>query len=224
LNYEVQLKPFAADFLFIAGRPEFLRVDSPLLIRTASDTFRLGVRTTETLRYGVYSYLEEAAGEAPVNVPSLAPERRRVYLSLPAVGAGLSDLTARPPQAAQPIWRSAGNRNFLKRNYAYSLELRDVSGRPLAYFLFDRKAGHCEYFASSMAVMLRLAGIPSRVVTGFQGSIYNPISGWHIVRAADAHSWVEAHLGGLGWTTFDPTPPGLLSAAAGALVPPRPFP
>ena len=77
---------------------------------------------------------------------------------------------------------------------------------PLAYFLFERKKGHCEYFASSMAVMLRTLGIPSRVVTGFQSGVYNPMTGWQVIRASDAHSWVEAWIDGRGWTTFDPTP------------------
>ena len=57
-----------------------------------------------------------------------------------------------------------------------------------------------------MAVMLRTLGIPSRVATGFAGGVLNPVSGWYIVRASDAHSWVEAYLPGRGWTTFDPTP------------------
>ena len=72
--------------------------------------------------------------------------------------------------------------------------------------LFERKKGHCEYFASSMAVMLRTLGIPSRVVTGFQSGVYNPMTGWQVIRASDAHSWVEAWIEGRGWTTFDPTP------------------
>jgi len=55
--------------------------------------------------------------------------------------------------------------------------------------------------------MLRVIGIPSRVVTGFQSGIYNPISGTQLIRTSDAHSWVEAWLPGRGWTTFDPTPP-----------------
>ena len=77
---------------------------------------------------------------------------------------------------------------------------------PLANFLFDRRKGHCEYFASAMAVMLRTVGIPSRVVTGFASGVYNPLTGWQVVRASDAHSWVEAWIAGRGWRTYDPTP------------------
>ena len=107
-------------------------------------------------------------------------------------------------------------------DYGYTLELLSKPvDDPLAYFLFERKKGHCEYFASSMAVMLRTLGIPSRVVTGFQSGVYNPMTGWQVIRASDAHSWVEAWIEGRGWTTFDPTPfdtsggePGLMSRLA----------
>src|SRR6185369_17080850 len=60
---------------------------------------------------------------------------------------------------------------------------------------------------SSMAVMLRSIGIPARLATGFQSGVYNPVSDLWLVRASDAHSWVEAWIPGRGWTTFDPTPP-----------------
>jgi len=73
----------------------------------------------------------------------------------------------------------------------------------LANFLFTRRKGHCEYFASSMAVMLRTQGIPARVVNGFAGSTYNPVSDLYMIRASDAHSWVEAFIDGPGWMTFD---------------------
>jgi protein-glutamine gamma-glutamyltransferase len=97
---------------------------------------------------------------------------------------------------------------YLRTHYGYTLELPQFEpADPLAYFLFHRKKGHCEYFASSMAVMLRELGIPSRVVTGFQSGIYNPISGSQLIRSSDAHSWVEAWLPHRGWITFDPTPP-----------------
>ena len=76
----------------------------------------------------------------------------------------------------------------------------------MADFLFTRRRGYCEYFASSMAVMLRSIGIPARLATGFQSGIYNTLTGFWVVRASDAHAWVEAWMPGRGWTTFDPTP------------------
>jgi hypothetical protein len=86
---------------------------------------------------------------------------------------------------------------------------------PLTYFLFVRKKGHCEYFASAMTVMLRTLGIPSRLVTGFQSGAYNSLTELYVIRASDAHSWVEAYLPRRGWTTFDPTPPDPVLRHAG---------
>ena len=109
--------------------------------------------------------------------------------------------------ADTPAQKARAIESHLRRDYGYTLELLSKPvADPLAYFLFERKKGHCEYFASSMAVMLRTLGIPSRVVTGFQSGVYNPMTGWQVIRASDAHSWVEAWIEGRGWTTFDPTP------------------
>jgi transglutaminase-like putative cysteine protease len=78
---------------------------------------------------------------------------------------------------------------------------------PIEGFLFDTKAGHCEYFATAMAVLLREVGVPTRIVNGYYGAQYNQLGDFYAVRQADAHSWVEVHFGSLGWVTFDPTPP-----------------
>jgi hypothetical protein len=98
--------------------------------------------------------------------------------------------------------------NALRTRFGYTLEMPSrVHPDPLAEFLFERRKGHCEYFASAMTVMLRTLGIPARLVNGCQSGTYNPISDLWVIRASDAHSWVEAYLPGAGWTAFDPTPP-----------------
>jgi hypothetical protein len=136
------------------------------------------------------------------------------YLQLPA-------LDARVPQLATQITSSANNdydksaaiENYLRTRFGYTLQLpRTKEEDPIANFLFVRKQGHCEYFASAMAVMLRSLGIPSRVVNGFHSDEFNDITGSYVVRAKNAHSWVEAYFPGYGWQTFDPTPPGALSS------------
>ena len=105
---------------------------------------------------------------------------------------------------------------YLATHFGYTLEMsRSLPADPLANFLFERKAGHCEYFASSMAVMLRSLGIPSRIVTGFRGGEFNDLTGQYLVRASDAHSWVEAYFSGSGWISFDPTPVGSLPSRTG---------
>lgn len=97
--------------------------------------------------------------------------------------------------------------SFLQRGaYAYSLEDLPVSEAPLEAFLFVTKRGNCEYFASSLAVMLRMAGIPARLVGGFKGGHYNPAGKYYLVSQRNAHVWVEAYLPDLGWLRLDPTP------------------
>jgi hypothetical protein len=108
---------------------------------------------------------------------------------------------------AAPAAQARMLENYLRSNYGYTLELpKTEPDDPLAFFLFHRRKGHCEYFASALAVMLRVVNIPSRVITGFQSGVYNPISGSQLIRSSDAHSWVEAWLPDRGWTTLDPTP------------------
>jgi hypothetical protein len=105
---------------------------------------------------------------------------------------------------------------YLSTHFGYTLELpRSRPPDPLANFLFERKKGHCEYFASSMAVMLRTLRIPSRIVTGFRGGEFNDLTGQYVIRASDAHSWVEAYFPGSGWISFDPTPSGSLPSRTG---------
>lgn len=103
--------------------------------------------------------------------------------------------------------KAAAIEGYLRTHFAYTLQLpRTLSRDPLADFLFERKQGHCEYFASSMAVMLRSIGIPSRVVNGFRTGEFNDLTLQYLVRASNAHSWVEAFFPGYGWISFDPTP------------------
>ena len=105
---------------------------------------------------------------------------------------------------------------FLRTQFRYTLDLERVSQLdPLQEFLFVRRAGHCEYFAAAMAVMLRSLGVPARVVNGFQRGEWNPYGQYYIVRYYDAHSWVEAYLPDAGWVTFDPTPRATVDVLAG---------
>ncbi|MDQ6760426.1 MAG: DUF3488 and transglutaminase-like domain-containing protein [Acidobacteriota bacterium] len=199
--------------LFFAGTPQFLQIDAPLILHTSVDSYRLISGNSTSLNYQVFSYLEPSSsgrkdrvGERPPI--ALTPEQHDLYLRLPAVDARIWTLSQSVAAGdPAPEAKARAIETYLKTTYQYTLDLpKAESADPLANFLFSRKKGHCEYFASSMAVMLRTIGIPSRVVTGFLGGMYNPISGWQIIRASDAHSWVEAYIPRLGWTTFDPTP------------------
>lgn len=95
----------------------------------------------------------------------------------------------------------------LQSDYGYSLDMKAGGDDPLADFLFNVKAGHCEYFSTAMAVMLRTRGIATRVVNGFLPGEYNEAAGAFTVRQSDAHSWVEVYFPETNsWVTFDPTP------------------
>jgi transglutaminase-like putative cysteine protease len=130
------------------------------------------------------------------------------YLQLPEMDPRIRALARTATQGAQnPYDKAAALEKYLKTKFSYTLNLTGNPGKdPLAHFLFETRAGHCEYFASSMTVMLRTLGIPSREVNGFLPGEFNDLGGDYIVRASDAHSWVEAYFPGSGWIVFDPTP------------------
>ena len=90
-------------------------------------------------------------------------------------------------------------------SYSLNASVTDQEIDPVEDFLFNRKEGHCEYFASAMALMLRAAGIPSRLVSGFKGGEQSTISGAFVVQDRHAHAWAEAWVNGR-WQTYDPTP------------------
>ena len=110
--------------------------------------------------------------------------------------------------------RARAVEQFFKREFRYTLDLpRNRSQTSLEYFLFERKTGHCEYFSTAMAVLLRSAGIPARNVNGFLGGTWNRDGGYLAVTQNDAHSWVEVWFPELGWVPFDPTPAGSRAAS-----------
>src|SRR5215213_7958215 len=98
--------------------------------------------------------------------------------------------------------------SYLQREYAYSFDMKATGPDPLADFLFNVRAGHCEYFASAMVLLLRTHGIASRLVNGFTAGEYNDAADAYTVRQFNAHSWVEVYFPATqSWVTFDPTPP-----------------
>lgn len=207
LGYAVELSDVAPDAMFFAGIPQTIRIQQRTLYRSPSGTIRAPRLGIPVLRYGAYSLLESDLPPNELPAP-LKENERRDFLELPVLDPRIAAL-AREWTAGQTDARIESQliESHLQRDYGYTLEmLESPVSDPLAHFLFERRKGHCEYFASSMAVMLRTLGIPSRVATGFYGGIFNPISGWQVLRASDAHSWVEAWLPGRGWTAFDPTP------------------
>ncbi len=210
ISYAVYLNDIASEALFFAGTPEFLRIDATV-IRRAGGNYTLAYGDARNISYQVYSRLDPSGSDDLTDdyLEPLRGPQRREYLQVPSIDPRVGELAQRIVGAeASPIIEARLIEQYLKTNFGYTLELPATEPEdPIADFLFRRKKGHCEYFASAMAVMLRSVDIPSRVVTGFQSGIYNPISESQLIRTSDAHSWVEAWIPRRGWTTFDPTPP-----------------
>ncbi|MCI2263748.1 DUF3488 and transglutaminase-like domain-containing protein [Xanthomonas indica] len=94
---------------------------------------------------------------------------------------------------------------WIRRDFAYTLQTPLPGRNGVDEFLFQQKAGFCEHFSSAFVVLMRGAGIPARVVTGYAGGTRNPFGGYWVVRRMDAHAWAEVWLPQRGWVRVDPT-------------------
>jgi transglutaminase-like putative cysteine protease len=208
IEYVVHLSDEAGGALFFAGDPMYLCLDSPAVLRTAPGSYRPRFDLAGGFTYQASSFLPRTDLQVAGDV---AGPTREVYLRLPRLDERIAALAATVSRGApSKLEQARAVEAYLRRNFAYTLNQPAMpSADPLATFLFERRKGHCEYFASALAVMLRTLDIPTRVATGFAGGIYNPISGRQLIRACDAHSWVEAWFPERGWIALDATPPAV---------------
>lgn len=221
LRYTVLMEPVATDAIFVAARPTTIwgrfgadaggeRARS-YLVFNRTGTLLNPFHNVGTMHYDAVSQvpmvppqkLRAATADYPADISS-------TYLQLPRLDPRIKQLAEQiTAHAPTPYDKASNIALYLRTRFGYTLDLSDMNHRdPLAYFLFVKRAGNCEYFASAMVVMLRTLGIPARYATGFLAGEYNDLAHDYIVRASDAHSWVEAYFPGYGWITFDPTPPG----------------
>jgi hypothetical protein len=223
LQYTAVLEPMSTDVIFVPGLPVRIRgnftgqstsmygaVRNSYLFRDGAGTLYNPFHNYASIRYSGYSRLPEmdprklrAAGTTyPNGIADL-------YLQLPKLDQRIPNLAREiTAQADTPYDKARAIQNYLRSSrFKYTLVLTGKPGDdPLPHFLFETHAGHCEYFASSMAILLRTVGVPTREVNGFLPGEYNDLGGDYIVRASDAHSWVEVYFPGNGWVVFDPTP------------------
>ena len=208
VHYKISLEPFGSRVFFVLpeaqsinGRYRSISIDSTGSIFNADNS------------RGISDYM--VTSELPPPMPkNLRPNGQiglseMLYMTPPAnLDPRIKDLAQQITASHEtPFQKASDIERYLASHYGYTLQLPSIPPiDPIANFLFERQVGHCEYFASSMAVMLRTLGIPSRLVNGFRGGEYNDLTESYIVRAKDAHSWVEAYFPGYGWYTFDPTP------------------
>jgi len=142
------------------------------------------------------------------------------YLELPAdIDPRIAELTGRIVQNRSNRYDAAtAVESYLQNNFGYTLEQKAGGSQPLSDFLFNIKEGHCEYFSTALAVMLRTQGIATRVVNGFQRGEYNETADVYVVRQKNAHSWVEVYFPGeKAWVPFDGTPYAGRESTAGAV-------
>ncbi|MDJ0790251.1 MAG: DUF3488 and transglutaminase-like domain-containing protein, partial [Myxococcota bacterium] len=153
---------------------------------------------------------------------AVLPQAGERFLDLPALSESVEERTREiTRRASSDAERVRVLEAWLRREGRYSDEPPVVppgsERSPIEVFLDGGLAGHCEYFASAMAVMLRSIDIPARVVNGFAGGSENRLGGFVEYAQSDAHTWVEVHFADAGWVRYDPTPPDLRLAGADAL-------
>lgn len=198
MRYRVQLEPHERRWLFVLDVP----VSGP-------DTATVTVDHQMLHRHPVTSLMQYTVVSNPdfVDMPSLPDNLRALATRLPpdrnprtlALGAELRQRYADDRQLIQSVL------NWLREeNFYYSLRPSLLGRHGMDEFLFDLRTGFCEHYASAFAVLMRAAGIPSRVVTGYQGGFWHN-AGYLLVRQSDAHAWNEVWLEDSGWTRVDPT-------------------
>ncbi len=209
------VEPLNVNTVFAAPRPIFVTGLSELW-RDSGDGLWTEHHAFHKLDYVVYSDTSVPTDSqlSADNSRVYPPEIRQRYLHLQADrDRQIDNLAAEVTRGASTQLEIARRiEHHLRTTYSYTLNLQRVDyGDPVADFLFNVRAGHCEYFASAMVLMLRSRRVPARLVNGFQMGEYNDAADFYTVRQSDAHSWVEAYFPKYGWVACDPTPPGGLS-------------
>ena len=214
------LEPISSAVLFAAPRALAIQGDFPFIRVDAEGAIQSRPHDSDRLIYKVVSDTTEPDPESLRRDTRPYTSETARYRTLP------KSLDPQIEAYTNAILVNAHARNRydrvkaieteLRTNFGYTLEMKASGTTPLSDFLFNVREGHCEYFSTAMAVMVRTLGMPARVVNGFLPGEYNEAAGAYTVRQSDAHSWVEVYFPETdSWITFDPTP------AAGRLEPQR---
>jgi transglutaminase-like putative cysteine protease len=205
----IYLEPLDTSVLF--GLPRIIGIETglPAVYKDAEGGIG-ALRPPERISYRIFSDPTAPSVDILRSDNQKYPDSVTRFLELPA------DLDDRISQLASEVTAGKTNRydraraieQYLQTNFGYTLEMKAGGKDPLADFLFNMREGHCEYFATAMAVMLRTQGIATRVVNGFHQGDYNETADIYVVRQKNAHSWVEVYFPKEdAWVRFDPTPP-----------------
>lgn len=205
VEYRVFLEPYQGRALLTLGIPLKVSVRGGKALKGLGYTLHLKEHITYRKVYTVRSKLVKA-------YPPLAP--LQYFLQVPPeVKQRLLPLARSiAPDEEDPFALARAVERYLRANHSYTSHPGYKGPYPVVYFLLNKGKGHCEYFASAMALLLRLRGVPARLVAGFVGGEWNPLGKYYIIRNANAHTWVEVYKRGVGWVSWDPTPSSPLTA------------
>ena len=198
IDQVIYLEPYGNNYLFALDKPKsiFLRH-----VEHSNDlTYSLPEYFHDRIRYEATSVISDFLPDKSAN--------HSQYLQLPAYfSPKISQLVAELSSGKQGSEAVKALLGFFRRgDFSYSMKKLPNSENPLEDFLFQNRSGNCEFFASSLAVMLRMAGVPARLVGGYRGGYYNQAAGYYMVLQNNAHVWVEAYLPEKrGWLRIDPT-------------------
>jgi len=198
LSYSLTLEP--------SGQPWLPALDLPT--NRPAGTRLLPGFVLERARLLQERVVLEMRAQPRFSITTMTARERAAALQLPGPGS------ERMNQLVNQLRATGGNddgtvrailQHFHREPFAYTLEPPLLGENPVEEFLFETRRGFCEHYAAAFVTLLRLAGIPARVVTGYQGGEHNPAGNYYIVRQSDAHAWAEAWLPDQGWVRVDPT-------------------
>ncbi len=209
MAHDILLEPLDTTVLFGASMPRSIEGEFSSLQVDAMGGMYLPVPVHGRTQYRVWSSpirLQEQDRHAAQ--PAYPEDIRRHYLQLPALSAEVAALGEEQTRHARtPHEKVRALYALLQSQYRYSLDVgRSGTAPPLEEFLFARKTGYCEHYATALVVLLRTVGVPARLVTGFMPTEWNEYGKYFTVRQRDAHAWVEVYFPSSGWVTIDPTP------------------
>lgn len=206
LSYEVELAEMLTEKIPMSFQPAGLSFPASVLLKDNYGSFKASKKLEKGTAYQATLNANWYQGRLvyPVDEGNLYP-----YLTLPDnLDNRITQLALEVTSHGADQWQKAQLlEQHLRENYQYTLDtvIESQGVTPLSEFLFETRYGHCEYFASAMALMLRTLGIPSRVVNGYAATDQNPLTGYIEVRGTDGHAWTEAYHEGLGWVPYEPT-------------------
>jgi hypothetical protein len=209
VHHQILLEPLGTPVLFGFSSPQSVKGDMLSLSLDHHGSAYLPSIPSSRIQYTVDSRLVVPSTTELQAETFIYPDWVSPYLQRTPDDQRIVDLALTVTRNAKTVYEKAkAIETHLKVTYRYSLDAKPSPGRPpIDDFLFGRKTGYCEHFASAMVLMLRGLGIPSRLITGFLQGEWNEYGEYYIVRQRDAHAWVEAYFPQSGWVTFDPTPP-----------------